>query len=126
FVLLLMFGFCSCNKELGSKLESKPNHNLLFFRTKFLEELGSENYLILEKQLGGKPKVEYVDDLIIVKTLAEINACGKYVGDVEIKNDSIFLTSKLNSDEICTSTAIEEFTYIIDNPNRKKYKFRME
>ena len=88
--------------------------------------MGNENYEKLLAKTKLKIKAQYLDDLIIVTNYVESNACGKYAGDIRIKNDRIYLIYKLVSDEVCTSTGIDKVTYIINNPKEKKYKFEME
>lgn len=51
--------------------------------------------------------------------LDELNACGLYNGNIEIKGDTIKLIVDLISDEVCASTSIERITFLIDNPNGK-------
>ena len=120
FGILLVF-VLSCSKK-----EEQVNKNLIFFKDSFLSELGNENYEKLLAKTKLKIKAQYLDDLIIVTNYVESNACGKYAGDIRIKNDRIYLIYKLVSDEVCTSTGIDKVTYIINNPKEKKYKFEME
>lgn len=120
FGLIFVF-VLSCSKK-----EELVNKNLIFFKDNFLSESGSENYEELIVKTKHKIKAQYLDDLIIVTNYVESNACGKYVGDIRIKNDQIYLIYKLVSDDVCTSTGIDKVTYIINNPNEKKYKFKME
>ena len=120
FGILLVF-VLSCSKK-----EEQVNKNLIFFKDCFLSELGNENYEKLLAKTKLKIKAQYIDDLIIVTNYVESNACGKYAGDIRIKNDRIYLIYKLVSDEVCTSTGIDKVTYIINNPKEKKYKFEME
>jgi hypothetical protein len=120
FGILLVF-VLSCSKK-----EEQVNKNLIFFKDSFLSELGNEDYEKLLAKTKLKIKAQYLDDLIIVTNYVESNACGKYAGDIRIKNDRIYLIYKLVSDEVCTSTGIDKVTYIINNPNEKKYKFEME
>jgi len=111
----------SCSKKV-----EPVNNNLIFFKDSFLSELGNENHEKLLLKTKQKIKVQYLDDLIIVTNYVESNACGKYAGDIKIKNDKIYLIYELLSDEVCTSTSIDKVTYIINNPKEKKYKFEME
>ena len=118
-ILLILVLSCSTK-------EKQINKNLIYFKDSFLGELGNDNY---EKWLAKtklKINAQYIDDLIIVTNYVESNACGNYVGDIRIKNDRIYLIYKLMSDEVCASTAIGKVTYIINNPKKKKYKFKMQ
>ena len=118
---ILLILVLSCSKK-----EEQINKDLIYFKDGFLSEFGNDNY---EKWLAKtklKINAQYIDDLIIVTNYVESNACGKYAGDIRIKNDRIYLIYKLMSDEVCASTSIDKVTYIINNPKEKKYKFEME
>lgn len=112
----------SCSK----KEEFKKNKKLLHFKSKFIAELGNDNYEKTLSKTKSKINAKYLDDIIYVTKYIETNACGDYTGNVEVKKDSIYLIYKLVSDEVCTSSAIEKITYIIDNPTEKKYKFALK
>ena len=118
---ILLFLVLSCSKK-----EEQINKDLIYFKDSFLSELGNDNYEKCLTKTKLKINAQYIDDLIIVTNYVESNACGKYAGDIRIKNDRIFLIYKLMSDEVCTSTGIDKVTYIINNPKEKKYKFEME
>lgn len=121
FVNILFLLFFSCSEK-----QETINKNLIFFKSRFLAELGNDKYETFLQKTNLKIKAKYLDDIIYVTNYVESNACGNYVGNIQIKNDSIFLIYKLVSDEICSSTSIEKLTYIIDNPKEKKYKFSMK
>jgi hypothetical protein len=118
---ILLTVLVSCSKK-----EEPIDKNLIFFKDNFLSELGDENYEKLLPKTKLKIKEQYIDDFIFVTNYVESNACGKYVGNIKIKNDQIYLIYKLVSDEVCTSVGIDEVTYIINNPKEKKYKFSMK
>ena len=113
-LLLILFG---CSKK-------QPNEKLLAFQSTFLtEENGSDEYRKIEKLLKSKIKVDYINDIIVASKIVETNSCGKYSGDLDIRQDTIVLVYKLSSNEICGSGALDRFTYIISNPENKKYEF---
>lgn len=118
--LFLIFAL-SCAKK-----EEPINKNLIYFNTSFLSELGNDDYEKLLSKTKLEIKAQYIDDLIIINKYVESNACGKYAGNIRIKNDKIFLIYKLISDEVCTSTGVERVTYIINNPTEKKYEFALQ
>lgn len=121
-LLLLTFLFLSCeNKETGP--EQLPQHqSLIYFKTSTVAELGDKNWFELQPKLNDTIKVEYIDDIIFVSRFIEVNACTNYAGDVAIKRDSILLIHKALPGDACTSTAIDKVTYIIKNPQMKKYR----
>jgi hypothetical protein len=112
----IVFSIISCSKN-------KKNENLIYFNSDFIAELGDDNYDKFEAELNSKIKVKYLDKVIYISKTIDVNACGSYTGDLEIKKDSIILIYRLISDEVCTSTAIVKATYIIKNEKEKKYKF---
>ena len=86
----------------------------------FLSELGDDKYDNLEKELNKeKVEIEYLNDIIYVSYLEELNACGQYNGNIETIEDTIKLRVELISDEVCGSTSIERITFLIDNPDGK-------
>ena len=120
FVLItILLISCTEKKEIVNK-------DLAYFDSKFVAELGNENYDEFAGRLNNKIKPKYIDDLIYIHKLIEVNSCGEYSGDIKIKNDSIILMYNLTSDVVCTSTRVDKVTYIIKNPKNKKYKFRFK
>jgi hypothetical protein len=119
-VLLSIFFF---NSSCENKKKSLINKNLLLFKQNFIGELGSEEYDKFEKlAVKNKLEIKYLNDVVYVSFLEITNACSSFKGDINIKNDSIYLTYNTISDEVCTSTTITRFTYIINNNEEKKYK----
>jgi len=121
-ILLSVLILISCQK----KEETKKIENLLYFKSRFIAELGSADYDRIISKTNSKVKAKYFEDVIYVTKFIEANGCGDYIGDIKIKKDSIYLVYKLVSDEVCMSTAINKITYIIDNPTEKKYKFALK
>lgn len=110
--------FPSCSKRSNQKPEKKK---LLGFKTMFLSELGDEKYFELEQVLENeKMETKYLNDIIYVSYLDELNTCGHYDGTIEFVGDTIKLKVDLISDEVCTSTSIHRITFLIDNPDGKK------
>lgn len=117
---ILLIVLVSCSKK-----EEPIDKNLIFFKSSFFCEFGNDKYEKYLAKTKFKINVQYIDDVIFVTNYVETNACGKYAGNIRIKNDKIYLIYKLVSDEVCSSTSVEKITYIIDNPNEKKYRFSM-
>ncbi len=120
-LLTLILFIASCN-TVSEKKETESRHEkLLGFKTSFIAELGEEEYFQLEDEVkSGKIETKFINDIIYVSYYEELNACGKYDGDLEIKNDTIFLKVKLISDEVCTSLSINKVTFLIDNPGQSQ------
>lgn len=103
------------------KLTKSKNKKLIGFKTMFLCELGDDKYDTLEKELiKEKLEIEYLNDIIYVSYLDELNACGQYEGNIETTGNTIKLNVELISDKVCTSTSIERITFLIDNPDGKR------
>lgn len=118
-ILIILFAVTSCN-FFTKKIEPKHQH-LLGFKIKSVAELGSEKYFTLLKEAeSGNLDIKYIDDIIYVSYYENLNACGQYDGNIEIKNDTIKLTVELTSDVVCTSLRIDKVTFIIDNPEKEK------
>jgi len=56
-----------------------------------------------------------------ISLLAEVNACGAYVGNIEITGDTLKLQYLLTGDEVCTSVEMKKLRYLVSNPTGKKY-----
>lgn len=120
--LIIMILLISCSTKDNEK-DIKRHKDLIHYKSPFLAELGDENYDKLSTKIKkDKINIDYFKDIIYVDYLTSVNACGKYFGNIEISNDTIFLIHFLDSDEICTSVGIENPTYIINNPEKKKFK----
>ena len=114
---------CSILTLVGCTKTEYKNDRLLGFQSTYLgERTSSQQTLKLIKGLEEDIKVTYIDDLIIASKILEVNECGKYEGDLDIRQDTIVLIQKQVSRELCDSQVIERFSYIISNPELKKYK----
>ena len=117
FFLLIAFG---CTR-------TEKNDHLMCFQTVYLGERDdSKKQLNLAAATKEDLKVTYVDDLIIASKVVEVNACGKYDGALEMRQDTIVLTYKLLTDELCDSQSFERFSYVIANPDNKKFKIYLK
>lgn len=106
---------------LGCKETETKNKQLLAFQSIYLgEKTSTEKNLITS--LEEDVKVTYVDNLIIASKTLEVNECGKYDGDLEFMQDTIVLIQKSLAAELCDSQVIKRFSYIISNPDNKKFK----
>jgi hypothetical protein len=106
--------------------QTKPHHYQLIRWTKeFVMNDGKEaNGFYLDHKTFTKRyyKAEYAKDTLKVSALMEVNACGNPFGDIRIKEDSLFLFTRDEAKEVCTSTKFYQFTYWIWNPKKIKYK----
>jgi hypothetical protein len=117
---LLILSSCSQTNTDKEQLTQTKNKKLIGFKTMFLSELGDDKYDNLKEELNKeKIEIEYLNDIIYVSYLDELNACGQYDGNIETTGDTIKLSVELTSDEVCASTSIERITFFIDNPDGK-------
>jgi len=124
-IILLIGLLASCQK----KTEFIPNENLIEYRSSIIMEMdelvesGEENYRVLnsEKFNLKTDTIRYEKDIIYVSYLSIVNGCGKYAGDVEIKNDSIHLKLVDIVGIACTEQRVDRLRYKIKNSENKKY-----
>jgi len=108
----------SCNPK--NKIEK--HENLIGFKSEWIGELGDDKYIIAEPfAANNKIETKQIEDILIVKSWQFTNTCGKYEENIFISGDTITLELNLISDEVCTSMSIEKLTYLIDNPEKKKW-----
>lgn len=112
FSILLIFSSCK------SFIQAK-HKDLIGFKLNFITELGEDKYFEIEDEIG-EIKTKYINDTLYISFYEDLNACGKYDGNIEISNDTIFTKIYLTNDELCTSTSIDRATFIINNPDEKK------
>ena len=68
--------------------------------------------------------VRYEKDVIYVSCLSIVNECADYVGNINIKEDSIIL-KLINIGELeCTEPRCDRLIYKIKNANGKRYKIK--
>lgn len=124
--IVLSFGLFSCSNSTDKRLTEKTttHERLIDCTTEYVMDDGPEadgyheNYENFIKDYFSE---EQNGDTLLVMTLIEVNACGKTIGDIDFSGDTLFLKTRQISDEVCTSTMFEKFTYRINNPARKKY-----
>jgi hypothetical protein len=101
--LVIIIIFFGCNQ----KEEHQFNKNLIAFKSSYLAENGDDKWdSILKKNKLNKLEIKYINDIIYVSYITEINACVDVKGDIAFKNDSIILKTFSDSEEVCTSTSL--------------------
>jgi hypothetical protein len=113
----------SCNQK---KLNT-TNKRLLTFKSTFIADSDNEKFdSILNQKKQNKLEINYLNDIIYVSYITEINACTSSKGNIEIKNDTIILKTFSDSEIVCTSTSLVRNTFIINNYKEEKYIFILE
>ena len=121
-LILTIIGFGIVLVACEQKVERKKNKKLIGFKSEWIGELGDDNYISVEPLAESKKtEVKQIDDILIVKSWQFTNTCGNYEENISISSDTITLELNLISDEVCTSMSIKKLTYLIDNPEKKKW-----
>lgn len=127
-VCLFILSACGSKKE-----EFKPHQRLLTFQgytvmsqdsiisicesdTSFMQRIENENFE------NKSDTIRYDEDMIYVSYLSIVNGCAQYSGDIEIKDDSIFLKLKNINGLYCTEMRCDRLMFGIRNVENKKYK----
>ena len=128
-VFILLIGLLiSCEKEA----KFIPNENLVDFQRHTIMDMdelvdsGEENYLILnsEKFNSNTDTIRFENGFIYVSYLSIVNGCGQYAGNIEIKNDSIFLKLVDTVGIACAEQRVDRLVYKIKNNGNKKYEIK--
>lgn len=110
-------------------LPSKPQHRrLLGFKSEYVAEPGDDKFVKLKlakKLQSGRIQVVPFRDILYISLLRDANACGRYKGNISIGHDTIYLHYGLASDTVCASSRVDRLTYLVDNPERRRYKVRI-
>lgn len=124
--LIFLIGLLiSCEK----KAKFIRNDNLLEFQSLTIMDMdelvdsGEENYQKLnsEKFNLKTDTIRYKKDVIYISYLSIVNGCGQYVGNIEMKNDSILLKLVDTVGIACTEQRVDRLIYKIKNSENKKY-----
>lgn len=119
-ISILMIGITLISCE--QKIELQKNKNLIGFKSEMIGEIGDDEYIKMES-LAESKKIEakQIEDILIIKTWKFRNTCGNYEEDISINSDTIYLKLNLVSDEVCSSRSIVKLTYLVYNPENKKW-----
>jgi len=120
-IFVVLFSFFSCNNNASKNVEFIKHKDLIGSKVLYLADMSEESYEAYEEIADKKElEIKYIDDIIYVSLLEELNACGEYGLNIETKNDTIKLKTIFLSDEMCCSASIRKLTYIINNPDKKE------
>ncbi|NVK29057.1 MAG: hypothetical protein HWE14_13470 [Flavobacteriia bacterium] len=107
----------------------KPHDQLIDWSTEIVMEDGEHADGYYNNHLDFiKPhfSTEYQRNTLTVTTLIEINSCAETVPDIRISNDTLYLLTRQISDEACASVTFNKFTYVIHNPENKRFTIESE
>lgn len=80
------------------------------------EEFGS-----IQEFQKKKFKIEYFSDTINVQTVQYVNSCGNAIGWIDLKRDTLYLTTKEQSEKLCSSSDWYKYEYWILLPDSVNY-----
>jgi hypothetical protein len=123
YILGLVTLLWSCGTS--TTRENKRHKDLLWSRQNFVAECtGADNVYDSINNIADSHPVDfkYLDNLIIVSAYFMTDACGKYEPNIRINKDTVVLLFRLVSDRACSTAAYYKVDYVINNPQRKKYK----
>lgn len=105
----------------------EPRHpRLLGFKAETLaQDIDDANYrrLHLARRLRTETITQRrLDDILYLRLVQEVNACGRYVGNLRIHGDTLYLRYEQTAEEVCASSRVDQLTYLVDNPQRRRYK----
>ena len=111
------------NKELPTtKKTEKVSKNLIYFDLELVSDIDINNESELELYKINNPKIEYLDDIIYIKTSINANACDHFTCNLDYEDDKINVKLNQISEETCVSNSKFEVRLIINNKKLKKYK----
>ncbi len=125
-LFLIMITSCQTEKEIN---EFHPNNRIIKSSSKFITEDGphiDDEFGSTQKFEKHYLKIEYRKDTIYARTVQSVNACGNAQAQLVVIGDTIILTTKEISEELCTSTDWYFYEYWISNPENKKYIISQE
>jgi len=124
-LIIITIGLSCSNQEPDRKHEQ-----LIYFNSQFVMDmdeifdLSEKEYQRLTDDINFYPEtdtIKYENDTIYISYLTYVNACAKYSGNIEIKNDTLILKAKNILEEECASGRIDRFIYKIYNLDNKEY-----
>lgn len=123
FILTLLVASCTSDRTYNQ------DDRLLDWTSEFVMEDGEQAdgyYQDHDNFIKSYFTTHYKVDTLIVTTLIEINSCAEIIADVKISNDTLYLLTKDIGDVACASVIFNKFTYIIHNPNNKRFIIKSE
>jgi hypothetical protein len=125
-VIFILFTSCQSRKQ---EILDKRNKNLLDFKSKTvldmdeIVERGEKKFQELNSpNFNSKTDtIRFKDNNIYVSYIALVNGCAEYIGDINYKNDSIFLNLINVGEYECTEQRADRLTFIINNPKNRKF-----
>jgi hypothetical protein len=117
YIALIILISCSCTSSHGPTLIASSDEFVS------AREVDDDAYFDDHENFISKYfSVSYEDEKIVATTLININCVHSSVASIEVSNDTIYLKAKelLGDERLCPE--LHKFTYIISNPENRKYK----
>ena len=113
-ILSLLLGLYSCHSK---------HEKLLSFEYKYSHDFSEKESANYQLYLGnGKTTQKQVGDTLLLLVDLPWNGCADMEGNIEIKNDSLYLLYGLDDKTLCTELVHYELKYKVSNPEKIKYK----
>lgn len=121
----------SCDNKKTEKeilIDFRPNEKVISFKVaKILNNEYSKKRpdSLFSKNFDPKTDtIKYTEKEIYISYLGALTGCVKYGGDIEIKEDSLFLKLIPINNEACTELLIGRIVYRIKNLDNVNFKIR--
>jgi hypothetical protein len=98
----------------------KKNERLAFFKSRIVNH--QPDTLKNLDTLDGRTISYQNADKLNYRVTILLSSCSDYDGDIQFKDDSLFLIYSDLSDKTCTEQVLYELTYTVLNKERKQYK----
>ena len=119
-LLSLLFLIVACKNEVSSIQVSE----LIGYQTIYVGEPGPNPDKRLEQKIvKNEIKIKKHKDYILVSTWEDVNACGNYIPNLKINNDTIILDVKNISEELCMSASYIKVNYFFNYNLDKSWVF---
>jgi hypothetical protein len=112
-----------------STIKIVRHKNLLWTKEKFLAEwVGENDPFDSIRKIASKKQFTFENfgDYIVASAYFKTDACGSYVGNIDVNNDTIYLKFDLTSTTICSALAYYKVDYLINNETLQKYKVKIK
>jgi len=119
--------FCSCSNATDKNGDDDARRALISWNSEFVAGDGQQMtgyYKDREEFIKPYTSRKYSGDTLRVETLHEINSCAETIGDIKFSNDTLFLLTKIVTDEVCGAVKFHKFKYTIVKKGIKNYTIK--
>ena len=124
----VMVGVCFvtivCSSCLRSAKKDDRKGGLISCESEFVIEDGehaTSYYENRENFIQPYTNASYSGDTLRAETLHEVNSCAETIGEIRYSNDTLYLSTKRISNEVCASVEFHRFNYTVVKENIESY-----